>query len=207
MRGYFGIGVERISKPYNVGNLFRSAHAFGASFVYTVAATYERVEGAKIDTSDSLNTLPFYQFPTLDQMILPKGCALVGVELIDDAIDLPSFHHPANAAYILGPERSSLSPETVERCDHIIKIPTKLCLNVGIAGVVVMYDRVLSRGRFAPRPMRPGGPAKDASGHVSGGPIFRTAEGQEAYRAPTPWGEVALAHTGKEKRRPQDRDE
>lgn len=201
MRGYFGIGVERISKPYNVGNLFRSAHAFGASFVYTVAATYERVEGAKIDTSDSLNTLPFYQFPTLDQMILPKGCALVGVELIDDAIDLPSFHHPSNAAYILGPERSSLSPETVERCDHIIKIPTKLCLNVGIAGVVVMYDRVLSRGRFAPRPMRPGGPVKDSSGHVSGGPIFRTAEGQEAYRAPTPWGEVALAETGKEKRR------
>src|SRR3546814_2552323 len=28
MRGYFGIGVEGISKPMNVGNLFRSAHAF-----------------------------------------------------------------------------------------------------------------------------------------------------------------------------------
>ena len=31
MRGYFGIGVEGISKPMNLGSLFRTAHAFGAS--------------------------------------------------------------------------------------------------------------------------------------------------------------------------------
>ena len=39
MRGYFGIGVEGISKTMNVGNLFRTAHAFGASFVFTIDAT------------------------------------------------------------------------------------------------------------------------------------------------------------------------
>ncbi len=38
MRGYFGIGVERITKTMNVGNLFRSAHAFGAGFVFTISA-------------------------------------------------------------------------------------------------------------------------------------------------------------------------
>ena len=32
MRGYFGIGVEGISKPMNMGSLIRSGHAFGASF-------------------------------------------------------------------------------------------------------------------------------------------------------------------------------
>lgn len=194
MRGYFGVGVERISKPYNVGNLFRSAHAFGASFVFTVAANYQRLEGAKIDTSDSLNSLPFFQFPTLDQMMLPKGCALVGIELMDDAIDLPSFHHPLNAAYILGPERSSLSPETVARCDHIIKIPTRLCLNVGMAGVVVMYDRVLSRGRFAPRPMRPGGPRPDALPK----PAFGIPDAFARFQSPTPLAEVELAKVGKD---------
>ena len=30
MKGYFGIGVEGISKAVNVGTLFRTAHAFGA---------------------------------------------------------------------------------------------------------------------------------------------------------------------------------
>ena len=38
MRGYFGIGVEGISKAMNLGNLMRSAHAFGASFFFTVDA-------------------------------------------------------------------------------------------------------------------------------------------------------------------------
>jgi tRNA(Leu) C34 or U34 (ribose-2'-O)-methylase TrmL len=206
MRGYFGIGVERINKPYNVGNLFRSAHAFGASFVYTVAASYERRQGAKIDTSDSLRQMPFYEFPTLDSMQLPKGCALVGIELIDDAIDLPSFHHPLNAAYILGPERDSLSPETVERCDHIIKIPTSFCLNVGIAGVVVMYDRLVSRGRFAPRPLRPGGPTEDLPEHVSGAPVLRSHSAIQAFRSSPPLEEVALAETGREKKRQRNRD-
>jgi hypothetical protein len=36
MRGYFGIGVEGISEPLNVGNLLRSAHSFGASFFFTL---------------------------------------------------------------------------------------------------------------------------------------------------------------------------
>lgn len=205
MRGYFGIGVERINKPYNVGNLFRSAHAFGASFVFTLAATYQRSEGAMIDTSDSLRQLPYYEFPDLDQMHLPQGCALVGVELIDDAVDLPSFKHPLNAAYILGPERDSLSPETVARCDHVIKIPTRFCLNVGIAGVVVMYDRLISRGRFAPRPMRPGGPQEELPPHVSGGPILRQRTLMEPFRADPPLAEVGLARTGKEKKRQRQR--
>lgn len=193
MRGYFGIGVERINKPYNVGNLFRSAHAFDASFVFTVGATYERRKGHRTDTSDALAHLPFYSFPDVDHLMLPEGCRLVGVELTDDAIELPSFKHPIHAAYIMGPERDSLSPETVEKCDFIIKIPTKFCLNVGIAGVVVMYDRLISRGRFAPRPVRAGGPTEALPDHRAGGPILRAARRMEAYRDEPPLAEVEVA--------------
>jgi tRNA G18 (ribose-2'-O)-methylase SpoU len=38
MRGYFGIAAAGISKPMNLGNLMRSAHALGASFVFLVDA-------------------------------------------------------------------------------------------------------------------------------------------------------------------------
>jgi tRNA G18 (ribose-2'-O)-methylase SpoU len=174
MRGYFGIGIHGVNKPFNVGNLFRTAHAFGASFVYTVDAQYTKRKGNKADTSKSLEHTPFYAFPTLDDMMLPKGCQLVGVELTEDAVELPSFRHPTQAAYILGPERSNLPQSTIERCDHIIKIPMKFCVNVGVAGALVMYDRVQSMGRFAPRPVRPGGPVEDLppqTGH--GSPVFR----------------------------------
>jgi hypothetical protein len=37
-RGYIAMGVEGVSKAVNLGNLLRSAHAFGASFVLTVGA-------------------------------------------------------------------------------------------------------------------------------------------------------------------------
>ena len=37
-RGYFAIGAERSSKALNLGNLMRSAHAFGASFTFTIGA-------------------------------------------------------------------------------------------------------------------------------------------------------------------------
>ena len=79
---------------------------------------------------------------------------------MDGAVDLPSFRHPMQAAYVLGPEMGSLSPELVERCDHIIKIPMSFCVNVGVAGALVMYDRLLSMGKFADRPVRAGGPTE-----------------------------------------------
>ena len=92
-----------------------------------------------------------------DALHLPKGCAMVGIELLDEAVDLPSFTHPRCAAYILGPERGDLSEECKARCDHIIRIPTRFCINVQIAGAIVMYDRLQTLGRFADRPVMPGG--------------------------------------------------
>ena len=173
MRGYFGIGVERITKTMNVGALFRSAHAFGASFVFTVAAEYVRTQGGRSDTSDSPGSVPFYSFPDVAALMLPRGCALVGVELLDQAVELPSFRHPRRAAYVMGPERGALSPGMAARCDHVVKIPTRFCVNVGIAGAIVMYDRVLTLGRFPRRPEFPGGAVEPLPGHVFGDPVIR----------------------------------
>lgn len=173
MRGYFGIGIYGVSKAYNAGNLFRTAHAFGASFVFTVDAKYSKTKGNKSDTSKTLDHTPFYNFPSLNELMLPKDCQLVGVELTEDAVELPSFRHPTRAAYILGPERSSLNSATLERCDHIIKIPMKFCINVGTAGALVMYDRMQSMGRFADRPVKAGGPTEDLKPHSHGSPLFR----------------------------------
>jgi tRNA G18 (ribose-2'-O)-methylase SpoU len=51
MRGYFGIGVEGVSKPMNLGSLLRSAHAFGASFAFTIGAAFDAKAAAVADTS------------------------------------------------------------------------------------------------------------------------------------------------------------
>lgn len=171
-RGYFAIGAERMSKQLNLGNMVRSAHAFGASFVFTLGARYKALE-AMSDTSKAPLHVPLYHWDKPSDMVLPRGCRLVGIELADGAVDLPSFRHPLQAAYILGPERGELSAEILERCDHVVKIPTAFSINVAMAGAIVMYDRMRSLGRFAPRPVGEGAPIQPLAEHVHGGPKLR----------------------------------
>lgn len=177
-RGYFGIGAEGISKPMNFGNLARTAYGFGASFVFTVTPG-RRVETPDSDTPKSQEHMPWYNYENVEAIHLPDGCRLVGIELTDDAINLPSFRHPTSAAYVLGPENGSLSPAIVERCEFIVKIPTRFCLNVATAGAIIMYDRIQSLGRFDERPVRAGGPIHQDAGpnphlpeHVHGRPVY-----------------------------------
>ena len=188
VRGYFGIGVESVSKSMNVGSLFRSAHAFGASFVFTVGAHYVRKMGEKADTSETPNHVPFYRFPNPKSLVLPDGCDLIGIEFLDNAADLPSFRHPHRAAYILGPERGSLSSAILERCVYTVKIPTKFCVNIGVAAAIAMYDRSITLGKFPLRPLRPGGPIEKRPTHRFGDPILR--KNMEEFRSATPVAEL-----------------
>jgi tRNA G18 (ribose-2'-O)-methylase SpoU len=163
LRGYFAIGAERISKCLNLGNLMRSAHGFGASFTFTIGAPYHQLE-ARADTSKGSRRVPHFDWHSVADMALPKGCSLVGVELLEGAIDLPSFPHPLRAAYVLGAERGALSATLLHRCDCLVRIPSRFSVNLAMAGAIVMYDRVRSLGHFPPRPLRAGSAAAAADG-------------------------------------------
>jgi tRNA G18 (ribose-2'-O)-methylase SpoU len=173
-RGYFGIGVEGVSKSANLGALLRTAHAFGAAFCFVVGAGFDARTGRLADTANTPEHVPLWRFADTDSLSLPQHCVLVGVELLHDATDLPSFRHPINAAYLLGPERSGLSPPMLRRCRHVVRIPTRFALNLAVAGALVLYDRLLQHGRFADRPVGSQGsptPAPAVSTH--GPPRFR----------------------------------
>jgi tRNA G18 (ribose-2'-O)-methylase SpoU len=157
-RGYFGIGVEGVSKPMNLGAVLRTAHAFNASFAFSINALFDVGAVLASDTSVAFNSLPVQLYDQVGDFTLPIGCRLIGIEITDRAIDLPSFTHPMAAAYVLGAEQDSLSEALQARCDFIIQIPTKFCVNLAVAGAIVMYDRMISLGRFAERPVRAGGP-------------------------------------------------
>jgi tRNA G18 (ribose-2'-O)-methylase SpoU len=173
-RGYFGIGVEGVSKAANMGALLRTGHAFGAAFCFTVGGGWDARASRMADTADTPSHVPLWRFAAPDAIQLPRECALVGIELLADAVDLPSFRHPLNAAYVLGPERSGLSAPLREQCRHIVRIPTRFALNLAVAGALVLYDRLLQHGRYADRPVASGGPVAvlpPATGH--GDPRFR----------------------------------
>jgi tRNA G18 (ribose-2'-O)-methylase SpoU len=176
MRGYFAVGVDGVSKPMNLGNLVRISHAFGASFFFTVDARV-RMADAMSDTSAAQGHMPLYHFGSADEFRMPSGCDLVGVEITEDAVELPSFRHPLRAAYVFGAERMSLSPAMLARCKYVVKIPMRFSINVGMAGAIVLYDRTLSLGKFPARPVGAGGPDRKTEVpplHHWGAPIIRT---------------------------------
>jgi len=158
MRGYFAVGAEGISKPMNLGAILRTAHAFGASFAFSVNASHRVRDVYQADTAKSVSHVPYYEWADISAMALPDNCQLVGVELTEEAVDLPAFRHPLCAAYVFGRERGSLTEEMQARCQHIVKIPTKFCVNVSVACAITLYDRTLNFGGFPERPLMPGGP-------------------------------------------------
>jgi len=173
MRGYFAVGVEGVSKPMNLGNLVRIAHAFDASFFFSVAPRL-KLSDANSDTSRAQGALPFYAFERPEDFRLPLGCRLVGVEITDDAVELPRFRHPARAAYVFGAERYSLSPQMLSLCEFVVKIPTRFSINVGMAGAIVLYDRLVNLGGYGGRPVTPGGDGADVPPvHSWGAPLAK----------------------------------
>jgi tRNA C32,U32 (ribose-2'-O)-methylase TrmJ len=84
-------------------------------------------------------------------------------------VALPRHH----IAYVLGPERSGLSPATLARCSHVVRIPTRFALNLAVAGALVLYDRLLQQGRFAERPVGSLAASEVAPKPHHGAPRFR----------------------------------
>src|SRR5258708_22865736 len=108
MRGYFGVGIEGVSKPMNLGNLVRIAHAFDASFFFSVAPRL-KLSDANSDTSRSQGALPFYFFDRPQDFLLPQGRRLTGVEITVNSILLPWFRTPTCAAYVFEAARYYMS--------------------------------------------------------------------------------------------------
>lgn len=142
-RGYFGVGIVAGKSPENLGGLWRTAHAFGAAFIFTVGCRYPQWR-QPTDTSDAQRHVPLHTFETWPDFIegLPIDVALIGVELDHRAQSLEGFTHPERAVYVLGAEDRGLTAEQMSICDAIVQLPGKHCLNVATAGSIALYDRL-----------------------------------------------------------------
>jgi tRNA G18 (ribose-2'-O)-methylase SpoU len=139
---FFGIGIVNTKRETNIGTLWRSAHNFGAAFIFTVGRRYERQSS---DTTKAWRSIPLFNFETLDDLRkhVPYDTQIVGVELDPRAILLPAFAHPRRCVYVLGAEDHGLSPAQRAGCHSLIVVPGAAhCLNVAAAGTVVLYDRI-----------------------------------------------------------------
>jgi len=146
-RGYFGVAVWQPKTAVNVGTLWRQALLYDAAFIATIGRRYHHQAS---DTPGVPNHVPLLHYTDLDDMVrhLPHSCPLVGVELADRAVSLQKFAHPLRATYLLGAEDHGIPPVVMDRCHHIVQIPSvrSWSMNVSVAGSIVMYDRFAKAG-------------------------------------------------------------
>ena len=146
MRGYFGIGIMNGKREVNIGTLWRSANIMGAQFIFTVGARYKKQSS---DTMASWKHIPLFNYQTFDEFYnaLPYNCQLIGVELDKNSVPIEKFAHPERAIYLCGAEDSGLTKEAIIKCHKLIQLPGDYCLNVSVAGSIVMYDRIIKAAK------------------------------------------------------------
>ena len=149
-RGYCGIGVVNMKTEVNYGTLFRSALAFDADFLFLIGRRFSKQSS---DTTRSERHIPLYEHDTVEDFLShrPYNCELVAVEFMDNAKDLRDFTHPERAIYVLGPEDGNIPSAILEATQRILKIPTAQCLNVSVAGSIILYDRLAKNGAETPQ--------------------------------------------------------
>lgn len=140
-RGYFGVAFWHPKHSVNLGSMLRSAHIFGAAFVCTIG---ERYRNQSSDTIKTPRHTPLFHFADEQDFWahIPHDCAPVAVELAERAKPLVYFTHPQRAVYILGPEDGSLPSWFISGAHSVVEIPGKYCLNLAVAGSIILYDRI-----------------------------------------------------------------
>lgn len=141
-RGYCGIGIYGTKTSVNVGTLWRSAGLMGASFIFTVGRRFPKQAS---DTIKAWKHIPLWHFDSLNDLHIPHDCPLIGVEQTEKSKSLPTFVHPERAIYLLGAEDTGLPAKVIDRCRSTVEIPSDRCLNVAVAGSIVLYDRMVKR--------------------------------------------------------------
>ena len=135
------IGLQNPKSATNVASILRAAGCFGVSSVFYSGQRFRHAKEFNADTKAYHRVIPTVGVDDLAS-VKPQGATAVGVELVEGAIPLPEFTHPANAFYLFGPEDGSLDASLVSMCDHVVYIPTFNSLNLAATANVVLYDRL-----------------------------------------------------------------
>lgn len=145
-RGFFAVGVYHPKTEANVGTLWRTAHLYGAAFVFTVGKRYHRQSS---DTPKTPLHTPLFHYQDVEDLLdhLPWSAPLIGVELDARAIPLTEYRHRERSVYLLGAEDHGLPIDVLDACHDVIQIPCleAQSMNVAVAGSLVIYDRFTQR--------------------------------------------------------------
>lgn len=146
----FAIAAWEISKEHNVGTLVRTAHAAAAT---EVILTGEREWNTPAARTADLFTEIVHLEADVDAFrahLESRQWNLVAVELADDSVSIFDAVYPERPCFLLGAELGGVPPELMADAELIVQIPQwglVPCLNLAVAGSLVVYDYLAKRHR------------------------------------------------------------
>jgi tRNA(Leu) C34 or U34 (ribose-2'-O)-methylase TrmL len=127
---------------YNVGGVVRAAACYNVDTVYYWGDRLKwedrhprelRMYPVELIKCDSVVNI----IETAQEKEMTPVC----VENIEGFELLPTFIHPKNPMYILGPEDGTLNSYVRHHCMRHVRIPCEFSLNLSAAVYTVLYDR------------------------------------------------------------------
>jgi 23S rRNA (guanosine2251-2'-O)-methyltransferase len=146
------LALDHVTDPQNVGAILRSAAAFGAAAVLATVDHAPPEGGALAKTaSGGLEVVPYLRETNLAralELLKQAGFWCFGLAEQGEGL-LEAAEAGARSCLVLGAEGEGLRRLTRERCDRLVRLPTRppiAALNVSNAAAVALYE-LLGRER------------------------------------------------------------
>ena len=146
-RNIFAIILDEVQDPQNLGSILRTAEATGVDVVVipkrgSVGIT-PAVHRASMGGSAYVSVARENLFTAL-KFLKEEGVRCVAVDP-SGSVDYFEADLTGALALVLGGEDKGVSPVLLKKCDVVVRIPMMgrlTSLNVGVAGALIMYERV-----------------------------------------------------------------
>lgn len=146
----FQVLLEDIRSLWNVGSIFRTADAVGASMIYLCGITGcpPRKEISKTALGAEKIISWQYRVHPLEIILSLKdqGVSIIGLERNGQSVSLTGLLKEGKISkplcLVIGNENTGLSPETIHHCHHVCSLPmrgTKESLNAAVAFGIAAY--------------------------------------------------------------------
>jgi tRNA G18 (ribose-2'-O)-methylase SpoU len=135
------IAIENLQHDINIGSIVRSANAFNAGGVHIIGKKHWNRRGAM--ATEKYLELYHHKTPLeLAASAQQNGLIIIGVDNIQNAVNLSDFTMPKNALLVFGQEGPGLSPEMISQCKTVVQIEqfgSTRSINVAAAAAITMY--------------------------------------------------------------------